>query len=166
MIRKVGRGARQGLGKFKCNKLNLSDGGGARASTPTSNKNSSLDNGSFDPSTQGSREALFAPTFPGSPLSKEGKNASQASADPTTLSDPARCQLLNKGTQVNFTRSDGGSREYCLQRSSPPIAHRDTSTRATTSAAEASGKLSPTQVPLKKTSPFPRISELTFVIVE
>jgi hypothetical protein len=72
-IRKVGRSARQGFGKFK-SKPNPS-GGGARLPVPTSNENAPLTNGSFalvTPSVQSSREALFAPSDPSSrnPLSK------------------------------------------------------------------------------------------------
>jgi hypothetical protein len=165
-IRKAGCGAQQGLDKFKCNKPNPSGNGGARASTLTSNENLSLADGSFDLSSRGSHEALSVPSFPllGSPFNKEGKNASQTSADPATLSDPMRCQLLDKGVQANSLRSDGGLRENHLQRSSPPITHRDTSTRTTTSATEASSRFSHTQVPPKKTPPFLRISNLTSAI--
>jgi hypothetical protein len=97
-IQKARRGARQGLGKFKCNKLNLSSGSGARASSPTSNEISFIANGSSDPLAQSSREAPSVPnTFlPGNSLSKGGKNTNQAPADPATLSDPARCRLLGK----------------------------------------------------------------------
>jgi hypothetical protein len=145
-IWKAGCGAQQGLDKFKCNNPNPSGSSGAQASTLTSNENSFLANGSFDLSARGSHKALFAPSFPllGSSLNKEGKNASQTSADPATLSDPTRCQLLDKGAQANSPRSDGGLRKIHLQQSSPPITHRDTSTRTTMSAAEASGRFSHT----------------------
>jgi len=102
-IRKAGRGAQQGLGKFKCSKLNPSGGDGARTSSPTSNEISSIANGSSDPLAQGFREAPSVPnTFlPRSSLSKGGKNTSQALVDPAMLSDPARCWLLSKDTQAN-----------------------------------------------------------------
>ncbi|CAK9271392.1 unnamed protein product [Sphagnum jensenii] len=166
-IRKARRDARQGLGKFKCNKSNPSDGGGTRASSLTSNEISSIANGSSDPPAQGSCEAPSVPStfLSGSSLNKGGKNASQALADPATLSDPARCWLLGKDAQANSPWSDGGSREGCLQRSSLPTSHRDILTRITMSAAKASGSFSLTQVYPKNTSPLPHIPELFSAIV-
>ncbi len=166
-IRKAGCGARQGLGKFKCSKANPSSGGGARTFSPTSNEISSIANGSSDPPAQGSCEAPSVPnTFlPISLLSKGGKNTNQVLTDLATLSDPARCRLLGKDVQANFPRSDGGSREGCLQQSSSPTSHQDISTRITMNAAEASGSFSLTQVYPKNTSPLPRILELFSTIV-
>jgi len=166
-IRKVGCGAHQGLGKFKCSKSNPSGGGSARASSPTSNEISSITNGSSDSPAQGSCEAPSVPSIflPGSSFSKGGKNASQAPADLATFNNPPRCRLLGKDVQANSPRSDGGSRESCFQWSSLLTSHRDILTRITMSVAKASGNFSLTQAYPKNTSPLRHIPELFSVIV-
>ncbi|CAM6023817.1 unnamed protein product [Sphagnum balticum] len=123
-IRKAGCGARQGFGKFKCNKLNPSGGGSTWPPSSLSHEIASA-NGSLVWFVHGSRKAPFAPNFPspGRSLSKEGKIASQAPADSITPNDLERCHLPTKNAQAFSTRSDGESREGRLQRSSPPTSH-------------------------------------------
>jgi hypothetical protein len=125
MIWKARRGARLGLSKFKCNKLNLSSGNGARAPSPTSNEISSIANGSSNSLAQGFHEAPSVPSTSllGSSFIKGGKNTNRTPADPTTLSNSARCWLLDKDVQANSPWSDGGSRKGCLQWSFLPTTH-------------------------------------------
>ncbi|CAK9205150.1 unnamed protein product [Sphagnum troendelagicum] len=109
-IRKAGRSARQGLGKFKKSSPN---GGDARLSAPTSNENPLFTNGSFAPPTEGSHEAPSAPSFPppGNPLGKEGVSATQASETSAALSTQTECKLSGKNVQAISARNDGGERE-------------------------------------------------------
>jgi hypothetical protein len=130
MIRKVGGGMQQGFGKLKGSKLNPSGGGEARAPSPTSNGSSIIANRSFDPPAQGPCETFFAPSssLPGDAISTKGKNASQTPTASATLGDLVKCQLLGKAVEVDSPRSDGKSREGCLQRSSSPTTSLDTTT--------------------------------------
>jgi hypothetical protein len=142
-IRKGGRNARKGLGKFKKPSPN---GGSARFSVPISNKNFLFTNGSFVLPTQGSREALSAPSSPpsGNPLGKEEGSAIQASETSATRNTQTACQLLNKNAQAISARSDGGEHEGHLQRSPSTLVHQGIPSRARTSTTKAPGESSHT----------------------
>ncbi|CAM6035030.1 unnamed protein product, partial [Sphagnum compactum] len=73
--------------------------------------------------------------------------------------------LPNRSAQAISARSDGDTREGHPQRSPSTIAHLDISTRATTSAVEATGRPSLTQVLPKQSPSFPRISKSFSTIV-
>ncbi|CAK9228719.1 unnamed protein product [Sphagnum troendelagicum] len=140
MIRKAGRNARQGFGKFKC-KPNPSSGG-AQFPTLTSNKDPPFANGSFVLPVQRSHiiPSMSSSPFLGSLLNKEEKNAIRTPKDSAALSNPARCLLPDKIVQAILARSDGGSRKGHPQQSPSKITHLDISMRATTSVTEAIGR--------------------------
>jgi hypothetical protein len=163
-IRKAGCSARQGLGKFKKPNPN---GGDARLSAPASNENPLFTNGSFAPPTQGSRKAPSVSSFPplGNPLGKEGVTAIQASETLVALNTQTECQLSSKNAQVILAKSDGGEREGFPQRSPSMFVHQGIPPRAQTSAAEAPGESSHTQVLTKHPFPLPHISESLSAIV-
>jgi hypothetical protein len=163
-IRKVGRSVRQGLGKFKKSSPN---GGGARLSALASNENPLFTNGSFVLPKQGSREAPSASSFPppGNPLGKEGVSAIQASKTLAALNTQTECQLSGKNAQAISARSDGGECEGHPQRSPSALVHQGIPSRAQTSAAEAPGESSHTQVLTKHPFPLPHISESLSTIV-
>jgi hypothetical protein len=75
-IRKVGRGVRLGLSKFKCNELKPSGGGGARAASLTSSENPFSTNGSIGLPAQGSSKTPLVPStfLLGILLSERGEN--------------------------------------------------------------------------------------------
>jgi hypothetical protein len=106
-IRKAGRGAWQGLGKFK--KPNPGCGS-ARFLAQTRNEDTPFTNGSFALSVQGSCEALevSSSSIPKSPFSNEGKIETQAPKDLAAFCDATRCQLLTKIAQATLEKSDGG----------------------------------------------------------
>jgi hypothetical protein len=97
-------------------------------------------------------------------LNKKGKNVGQTPADPASLSESERCQSPSKDGLATTARSDGESREGCLQRPSSLIRHWDVSTQLAKGAAGASRSSSQPQVPPKNSLPLPRISELFFVV--
>ncbi|CAK9858308.1 unnamed protein product [Sphagnum jensenii] len=166
-IRKVGRGARLRLGKFKSNKPNVGGGGDAKFFPLASKEVSSATNGPSDPPAQGPCEAPVAPSnlLPESLFSKNGKNVGQALADSAALSESERGQPPSKDVQATTTWSDGESREGRLQWSSPAIKHREVSTQFAKEVTAASGSSSQPQVPPKNSLPLPRISELFSVVV-
>jgi len=143
-IRKVGRGARLGLGKFKSIKSSSGGDGGAKTFPPTSKEASSATDGSSDPPMQGSCKALAVPStlLLESLFSEKGKNVGQTPADSTALSESERCQSPSKDAQATTAWSDGKSCEGPLQRPSPPIKHREVSTQFAKIAAGASGSSS------------------------
>jgi len=158
---------RLGLGKFKNNKPNSGSGGSAKVFPLTSKEVSSATNGSSDPPAQGSCETPSAPSIllPKNLLSEKGKNVGQASADPAAFRESERCQSPSKDAQATTARSDGESHEGRLQRSSPPIKHREVSTQFAKGATGASGSSSQPQVPPKNSLPLPCISKLFSVVV-
>jgi hypothetical protein len=157
-IRKARRSARQGLEKFK--KPNPS-GGGARFSTPTSNKNPLFTKGSSAPPTQGSHKASSALSIPPpiSPPSKEVACAIQALESSAALRTPTECQFSGKNAQTVSAKSDGGKREGPPQRSPSTLIHQGIPTRVSTRAIEAPSESSLTQVLTKHPPLLPRISE-------
>jgi len=155
-IRKVGRSARKGPGKFKKPSPNVD---GARFSVPTSNENSLFTNSSIVPLTQGSHEALSAPSFPpsGNPLGKEEGSAIQALEISAARNTQTECQLLIKNAQAISAKSDGGEHERHLQRSPSTLVRQGIPSRARTSTAKAPGESSHTQVLTKHFLPPSRI---------
>jgi hypothetical protein len=92
-IRKVGRGVRLGLRKFKSNKPSSGDSGNVKAFFLASKEVLSATNGSSDSPEQGSYEALAVPStlLPESLPNKKGKNIGQALVDPAAPSKLERC---------------------------------------------------------------------------
>jgi len=81
---------------------------------------------------------------------------------PAALNSPARCLPPDWITQAILERSDGGAREGHRQQSPPAILLPDILTRATTGAAEVTGKSPLSQVLPTQSLPFPRISVSLF----
>jgi hypothetical protein len=162
-IRKAGRKARHGFGKFKC-KLNPS-GGNARLSAPTSIEDTSHTNGSFAPPMQSFHAPLITPSAPplGDALNKEERNMIRTLEVPAALSSPAKCLPPDQITQAISERSDGGTREGHRQWSPLAILLPNISTRATPGATEVIGKPLLSQVLPSQSLTFPRISESLFV---
>jgi hypothetical protein len=145
-IRKAGRSAQPGFGKFK-SKTNP-NGGGTRLSVPSSGENAPFTNGSFAlvaPIVQSSRIFPSAPRdFPsGNSLSKEERKAIRASEVLPAPSSPTRCPALDRIVQVISEKSDGGAREGHRQQSPLEILPPDIPAQASSGAAEAAGKSSP-----------------------
>jgi len=148
-IRKAGRSARQGFGKFK-SKPNP-NGGSDRLSIPTSSENAPFTNGSValvTPSVQSSHEALFVPSDPPSrnPLSKEERKEIRAPEAPTAPSSLTRCLAPNRIVQAISKRSNGGAREGHRQRSPPEILLPDIPAQAALGADKAASKFPSPQV--------------------
>jgi hypothetical protein len=108
-IKKAGRSARQGFGKFK-NKTNP-NGGGARLSVPSSGENAPFTNESFTSVAsivQSSRTSPSAPSDSpsGNPFSKKKRKTIRAHEVPAVPSNPARCPAPDQITQAISERSD------------------------------------------------------------
>jgi hypothetical protein len=99
-IRRTRRYSRQGFDKLR-SRPNLGSGG-ACLPAQTSSKDPPSANGSFALPVQGINDPPLAPSdsLGGNSLSKEEKNAIQASKNSVALSNTARCQLPNKIAQV------------------------------------------------------------------
>jgi hypothetical protein len=138
-IRKAGRSAQQGFGKFK-SKLNPNSGG-ARLFVPISGEFSPFTNGPLSlatPSMQNSREAPPAQSdfLSGNPFGKEGKKEIRAPEVPAAPNNPARCQAPDQATQAISERSDGGAHERSRQRPPLEIILSDMPDQATSGADE------------------------------
>jgi len=112
-IRKVGRGARLGFGKFKSKKLNFDGNVGAKDFRPANNEASSATNGSFEPPAHDHRGAFLAPSslISESLLIKKEGDAGLAPTDPTAPSELGRSQALSKGAKATTARSEEVFRE-------------------------------------------------------
>ncbi|CAM6062820.1 unnamed protein product [Sphagnum tenellum] len=112
-IRKAGRGARLGFGKFKCRKSNLGGNVGAKAHRPESTEPSSATNGSYEASAHDLRKSLPAPSSP-SPESSANlreTNAGLVQTDPVALSESGNTQAPGRGVETTSARSSEESRE-------------------------------------------------------
>jgi hypothetical protein len=148
-IRKVGRSARQGFGKFKST-LNPS-GAGARLFVLTSSKNAPFANGSLIlviSLMQSSRETPPAQSdFPsGNLLTKEGRKEIQALEVRAVPNNSGRCQAPDRIAQAISERSDGGAHEGNRQRSPPEILLLNISEQALSSADEVASRFPLPQV--------------------
>ncbi|CAK9253726.1 unnamed protein product [Sphagnum jensenii] len=131
-IRKAGRGARLGFGKFKCKKPNLGGNVGAKAHRPESTEAPSATNGSYEASSHDHRKSLPAPS---SPSPKSSANLREtitglAATDPAALRESGNTQAPSRGAKTTSTRSIEESREGTPQRPPSPIKLRKDSTRS------------------------------------
>ncbi len=126
-IRKVGRGARPGLSKFK---LNPRKGGHTRVSSLTSGKNSLTANGSFVSALLELNEtpASTISPHPEETIHGEGRIASSNQAISVALQDRTRSQQASEETQASPLKNDGGPQGELLQRSFSPVASRGIAT--------------------------------------
>lgn len=106
-----------------------------------------------------------APPFREARSIRKGRTQAKRRRPRPSLGDLVRCQFPGKAAQVDSPRSNGGSREGYLQRSSSLIASLDTMMQIKMSTTKASGKTHLTQVPPKRTSHFPHTSYHLLTIV-
>ncbi|CAK9208953.1 unnamed protein product [Sphagnum troendelagicum] len=150
-IRKAGRGARLGFGKFKCRKSNLGGNVGAKAHRPESTEPSSATNGSHEASAHDLRKSLPAPSSP-SPESSANlreTNAGLVQTDPVALSESGNTQAPGRGVETTSARSSEESREGAPQRPPSPLKLRKDLTRSVKGAVGEPGSSSLAQVPPK-----------------
>jgi hypothetical protein len=148
-IRKAGRGARLGFGKFKCRKPNLGGIVGAKAHRPESTEAPPATNGSSEASAHDHRESLPAPSSPSPESSANLREtiAGLAPTDPAALRESGNTQASSRGAETTLARSIEDSREGTPQRAPSPIKLRKDSTRSDKRAVGEPGSSPLIQVP-------------------
>jgi len=158
-IRKVGKNARLGLGKFK---PSSKEGNGSFVFPPENEKAPLFTDRLSVPPKQWSNEAHAAPSS-SHPESDE-KQAAAAPEGSAATNERRRRQSLGENEQARTTRSDGELGNGGSQQSSPPRSHHEGAPQLVKVAPGASDNTRRSQVLPLTSTPLSRIPELYSVM--